>query len=418
MLDIQDIRKQPEKVQAALDKRKFEFDAADFLKMDAEKLQIQTQLETFKHQKNVLSKKIAALKKQKQDAKQLIVQVKKISEQIAKLEKQFIKKQDALWEILMRLPNLPDADVAAGGEEANQVLYTWKEKPVMDFPMFSHSELTEKYQLVDYQSGTDLIGNGFWIYRGLGAKLEWALLNYCLNENQKAGYEMVMLPPIAANICGFGAGQFPKFADEVYTIEDTKQFLIPTAETLLVNLHCNDLLNVEALPLKYTAYTPCFRKEVTKNPKEKGIIRGHQFNKVEMVQFAAQEQSEQAFANLLAQAEHLMQSLDLHYRVVKLAAKECSASMARTYDIEVWLPAEQMYKEVSSISNARTYQARRMNTRYRDGDGQIRYVHTLNGSGLATSRLFAAILEQNQQRDGSIQIPKVLIPFVGVDKIG
>ena len=259
------------------------------------------------------------------------------------------------------------------------------------------------------------MGGGYWIYRGAGARLEWALLNFCLEENRQAGYEMLMLPPVAREACGFGAGQFPKFSQEVFRIQDSGLFLIPTAETILVNLHRDQMLNGAELPLKYTAYTPCFRKETGKSPKERGMIRGHQFNKVELVQITAEEQSDAAFEQILSQAEHLMRRLNLHYRVVKLAAAECGFGMARTYDIQVWLPAEQVYMEVSSVSNARAYQARRTNTRYKDDFGRIHHVHTLNGSGLATSRLFAAIIEQNQRADGSIAVPEALLPWMGTN---
>jgi seryl-tRNA synthetase len=417
MLDIRDIRRQPVIVQTALDKRDAGISVADFLKLDAEKLQIQTELENIKHYKNEISQQISTYKKQNQDVTTLLKQVREVGQQIGRLEKSFAEKQSRLQELWLQFPNLPDEDILAGGKEANQVLYAWKGQPSFCFSPLSHMELADRHQLIDYKTGSTLIGSGFWIYRGLGARLEWALLNYCLSENQKAGYEMLMLPPVASNLCGFGAGQFPKFEDEVYKLQDEEKFLIPTAETLLVNLHQNETLKQDELPLKYTAYTPCFRKEVSKNPKEKGLIRGHQFNKVEMVQFTTKEQSGQAFDELLQQAEHLMQGLDLHYRVVKLAAQECGAAMARTYDIEVWLPAEQMYIEVSSVSNARAYQARRTNTRYKDEKGRIEYVHTLNGSGLATSRLFAAVLEQHQQADGSIQIPEMLEPFFGNNRL-
>jgi seryl-tRNA synthetase len=413
MIEIQEIRKQPEKTQQNFNRRGFKISVEEILNLDREKLKNQTHLQELKCKKNALSKKVAELRKQKLEAAEYINQIRKINLIIDSVEQVFQEQEIQLQEILMQLPNLVDDDIS----EDNQVLKQFKSQPQFHFEPLSHMQLCKNHKLVDYEMAGKLMGSGYWIYRGLGAKLEWALLNFCLQENQKAGYEMVMLPPIAKECCGFGAGQFPKFRDEVYSIQGEDTFLIPTAETVLVNFHQNEMLREAKLPLKYTAYTPCFRKEVSKNPNEKGMIRGHQFNKVEMVQFATKEQSDEAFESLLSQAESLMQQLELHYRVVKLKASECSASMARTYDIEVWFPAEQMYKEVSSISNARTYQARRSNTRYKDEHGKIQYVHTLNASGLATSRLFAAILEQNQLEDGMVNIPKVLIPWVGTDKI-
>ncbi|KIR02291.1 Seryl-tRNA synthetase [Lachnospiraceae bacterium TWA4] len=405
MLDLQEIRKQPKKVQIAFDKRGQTISVNEILTIDQEKLKLQTDLQELRQKKNQLSKDISNLKKQKQEVSKQLEEVSGLKEQIKQLEQLFIEKDHELNEILIQLPNVVDEDVST----ENEVLYSYKEKTYADK---GHIELCKEYQLIDYQLGSDLIGTGYWIYKGMGAKLEWALLNFFLKENQLAGYEMVMLPPVAKGLCGYGAGQFPKFKKEVYHIQDEDQFLIPTAETLLVNFHQNEILKSNELPLKYTAYTPCFRREVSKHPDEKGMIRGHNFNKVEMVQFTTQENSDKAFNELLAQAESLMKKLDLHYRVVKCAASECSASMARTYDIEVWFPKEQIYKEVSSVSNARTYQSRRSNSRYKDEKGKIHYIHTLNASGLATSRLFAALIEQNQQEDGSIKIPKVLEPFM------
>lgn len=412
MLDIQQIRRHPEQIQENFDRRGAGFRVEGLLRLDREKLKLQTDLQEMRHEKNLLSKKIAACKKQGTDAGGLLASIRDIDGKIRGLEASFHSKESQLQDILSRLPNLLDDDVPA----ATEVLYHYKEKPVFGFQPKSHMELCRRHGLIDYETAADLMGSGYWIYRGAGARLEWALLDFCLEENQKAGYEMVMLPPVAREICGFGAGQFPKFEGEAYRVQGNGQFLIPTAETVLVNLHRDKILRYTDLPLKYTSYTSCFRREVSSDPRERGMIRGHHFNKVENVQFVEEERSGAAFAELLQQAEHLMQQLDLHYRVVRSSARECSAAMAKTYDIEVWLPAERVYKEVSSISDARDYQARRTNTRYRDENGKIHYVHTLNGSGLATSRLFAAILEQNQTvEDGSIRIPKVLAPRVGAD---
>lgn len=413
MLDIQEIRKHPKEVQENFNRRGCKISVEELLKLDREKLKLQTDLQELKHKKNLLSKEVASYKKQGLQANDLLEQIHIIDSRTNQIQCQFEAIVKKLQEILIRLPNLLDKDVL----ESEEILYKFKEQTEFKYPIKSHLELSKIHHLIDYDRAGNLMGSGYWIYRGIGARLEWALLNFCLQENQKSGYEMIMLPPLAKEECGFFAGQFPKFKEEVYYIEETEQFLIPTAETLLVSLHQNEIVRKSNLPLKYTAYTPCFRKEVSKNNSERGMIRGHQFNKVEMVQFVKEEDSDCAFTEILEQAKSLMEKLDLHYRVVKLPASDCSDSMARTYDIEVWLPAEHMYKEVSSVSNARTYQARRSNTRYKGEDGKLHFVHTLNGSGLATSRLFAAILEQNQNKDGSIKIPEVLVPFVGTDTI-
>jgi seryl-tRNA synthetase len=273
--------------------------------------------------------------------------------------------------------------------------------------------------LIDYPRGTKLAGSGFWVYRGLGARLEWALLNYFIDTHLADGYELVLLPHMLEYQCGETAGQFPKFADEVYKIanptDDRMHFMLPTAETALVSLHRDEILTEADLPRKYISYTPCFRREAgSYRSDERGMVRGHQFNKVEMVQYTKPEDSDAAFDELVGKAERLVKDLGFHFRTVKLAAGDCSASMARTYDIEIQIPSMNGYKEVSSVSNARNYQARRGNIRFRrEETGKPELVHTLNGSGLATSRIFPAMVEQNQRKDGSVVIPEVLRKYLG-----
>ena len=276
------------------------------------------------------------------------------------------------------------------------------------------------HNLIDYERGVKLSGNGFWIYRGMGARLEWALLNFFIEEHVKDGYEFI-LPPHQLNYsCGYGAGQFPKFAEEVYWLDcdverEKNRFMLPTAETALVNMYSNEIIEESKLPFKFFAYTPCYRKEAgSARKEERGMIRGHQFNKIEMVQITTPGQSDKAFEELVKKASDLVEKLGLHFRVSKLAAGDCSASMARTYDIELYIPSMGIYKECSSVSNARDYQARRNNTKYRNSETKKpEFVHTLNGSGLATSRLIPAILEQNQNKDGSVVIPEVLRKYLG-----
>jgi seryl-tRNA synthetase len=273
--------------------------------------------------------------------------------------------------------------------------------------------------LIDYERGAKLAGSGFWIYSGIGAQLEWALLNYFIDTHIAAGYQFMLVPHMLEYECGLTAGQFPKFADEVYKIanptDDRVHYMLPTAEAALVSLHRGEILTEAELPKKYIAYTPCFRRAAgSYRSDERGMVRGHQFNKVEMVQFTLPEKSDEAFEELVYKAEALVKGLGFHFRTVKLAAADCSASMARTYDIEIQIPSMNGYKEVSSVSNARDYQARRGAIRFkREGSNKTEYCHTLNGSGLATSRILPALVEQNQQADGSVVVPEVLRKYLG-----
>jgi len=314
------------------------------------------------------------------------------------------------------LPNIPDEDLVGGGQELNEVLYSYLEKPVFHFPIKDHVFLCESLHLIDYERAAKISGKGTWIYRGNGAILEWALLNFFISEHLKDCYEFILPPHILNQESGFAAGQFPKFNQDVFWMEgqQPKKFLLPTAETALINLHRNEILKEIELPKKYFAYSPCYRQEAgSYRTEERGTIRGYQFNKVEMVQITKPDQSDSAFVELLAKAENLMKQLGLHYRVSKLAAGDLAFAMARTYDIEVWLPSLEIYKEVSSVSNARDFQARRGMIRYKDAfTKKNAYCHTLNASGLATSRLIPAIVEQFQLPDGSVKIPDVLVPFM------
>ena len=299
------------------------------------------------------------------------------------------------------------------------------EKPNFNFNAKNHVDLCTSLNLIDYERGVKLSGGGYWLYRGDGARLEWALLNFFIQEHLNDGYTFILPPHMLGYNCGFGAGQFPKFSDEVYWVEDkdaesikTQRFMLPTAETALVNMYAGEIIDCKNLPMKFFAYTPCYRKEAgSYRAEERGMIRGHQFNKVEMVQYTRPEDSMKAFEELVNKACSLMEKLGLHFRLSKLAAGDCSASMARTYDIEVWIPSMGIYKEVSSVSNANDYQARRNNTRYKDENKKIGFVHTLNGSGLATSRVFPALIEQYQNEDGSVTVPEVLRPFMGGQEV-
>ena len=303
-----------------------------------------------------------------------------------------------------------------GGKENNKPIYCYKDKPEFNFKIKNHVELAESLGLIDYDRAAKVSGHGTWFYTNLGARLEWALLNFFINEHINDGFEFMLPPHILNYESGFTAGQFPKFEGDVFELKgmDPAKFLLPTAETALVNYYRNEILDGKDLPKKFFAYSPCYRKEAgSYRTEERGMIRGYQFNKVEMFEYTKEDESDAAFEELLKKAKSLVEKLGLHYRVSKLAAADCSHSMARTYDIEVFLPSIGIYKEVSSVSNARSYQARRGMMRYRGEDGKLHYMHTLNGSGLATSRVFPAILEQYQQEDGSVVVPEVLRPYMG-----
>ncbi len=418
MLDINLIRQNPDYVAKSLAKKGYEVDFADFLTKEAKKREIMGEVEKLKATRNANSALVPQYKKEGKDVAELIAATKAIGEEIAAKDKAIAELDKELTDFMLSLPNMPDDDLLPGEKENNKVIRTFGEKPKFDFKPKSHIELCEELGLIDYERGAKLAGNGSWIYRGMGARLEWALINYFIDEHLADGYEFVLLPHMLNYECGLGAGQFPKFSDDVYWIDnksETSKFLLPTAETALVNMYRGEVLKESDLPKKFAGYTPCYRREAgSYRSEERGMIRGHQFNKVEMVQYTKPADSDKAFEELVGKAERLVQKLGLHYQVSKLAAGDCSASMCRTYDIEIWIPSMGIYKEVSSASNARDYQARRNNTRYRNEETKkLEYVHTLNASGLATSRLFPALLEQCQNADGSITIPEALRKYMG-----
>ena len=425
MVDIKLIRTDAQAVKEAVRKKGLELDAVidEILEIDAKRRALSSTLDAKKAEQNATSKKLPMLKKNGEDVTALLAEMKQLAAEVKEGDAQLVSINERYEELMMCLPNLPDPDLLGGGKENNQPLHYFGEQPQFDFPAKNHVELCESLGLIDYERGAKLGGNGSWIYRGMGARLEWALLNFFITEHIRDGYELILPPHMLGYECGYVAGQFPKFGDEVYWIANPtssdKKFLLPTAETALVNLHRGEILSAEELPRKYISYTPCYRREAgSYRSEERGMVRGHQFNKVEMVQYTAPDRSDEAFEEMVGKAERLLQELGLHYRLSKLAAADCSFSMARTYDVEVWIPSMQIYKEVSSASNARDYQARRGNIKMRGADGKLQLVHTLNASGLATSRVMPAIVEQFQNADGSVTVPEVLRPFMGgVEKI-
>lgn len=418
MIDINRIRNNKVEVEKALLKRMDNVNLDEILEIDKEKREIGTKLDEYRHVRKVISDSIPKLKKEGKDTNKIIDEMKLLGDKIDRLNIKYNELEKKLFELLAYLPNTPDDDVVGGGKENNQVIYTYKEKTNYDFKLKPHYEILKELNMIDFDRGIKIGGEKSWIYTGIGARLEWALINYFIDTHIKNGFQFMMVPYMLKNECGYGAGQFPKFNDEVYKIQDEDLFLLPTAETALVNLHSNEIMNIDDLPKKYFAYTQCFRVEAgSSREEERGTIRGHQFNKVEMVAYTKDDNSDEMFDELLDIAKKLVEGLGLHYQISKLAAGDCSGGMARTYDLEVWIPSMGIYKEVSSVSNSRDYQARRSNTKYRDIDGNLHFVSTLNGSGLATSRLIPAIVEQYQNEDGSITVPEVLRPYLGIDII-
>lgn len=421
MIDINLIRENPEKIKKLLAKKMWEADFKELLEWDTKRKELLIQVESNKAEQNRLSKSVPLVKKSGGNVDEIFAKVKELGEKNKHSETLLIELEKKINDFLIALPNIPDEDLLGGGKENNKAIVTFGKKPDFKFTPKDHVALAESLGLIDFERGAKIAGRGSWIYTGKGAQLEWALINFFIAEHLKDGYEFILPPHLLNEESGYVAGQFPKFKEDVFWLEgiEPQRFLLPTAETALVNFHRNEILSNEELPKKYFAYTPCYRREAgSYRTEERGTIRGYQFNKVEMVQYTAQEGSDAAFLEMVAKAEKLVQKLGLHYQVSKLAAGDISHSMARTYDIEVWIPSIGIYKEVSSVSNARDYQARRGMVRYRDKEsGKTKFVHTLNGSGLATSRIFPALLEQHQQADGSVLIPECLQPFMGGLKV-
>ena len=418
MLDINLIRQTPKRVARALKKRMDDIDFTDLLAWDAKRRAHIAEVGQLREKRNRVSARIPAQKKAGEDIAPVQREMRAVSARIKTLETELAETEQRIRAFLEGLPNIPADDVPPGEKENNRVIRTWGEKPAPDFHAKDHVDLVTDLRLIDYERGVKMGGTGFWLYIGDGARLEWALLNFFIDSHINDGYEFVLPPHILNEACGFAAGQFPKFADDVFHLKtggDKVQFLLPTSETALINFYRDEILLEADLPKKFFAYTPCYRREAgSYRTQERGMIRGHQFNKIEMFQFTRPENAEDALEELIGKAEKLVQALGLHHRVSMLAARDVSASMVKTYDIEIWIPSMGEYKEVSSASNAGDYQARRGRIRFkRTETGKNEFVHTLNASGLATSRIIPAIVEQCQNSDGSVTIPQVLRPYMG-----
>ena len=419
MIDIALIRKDPAGVAKRFAKRGQTFDLTTLLELDEKKRKLQTQVETKKAQRNRASEEIAAMKKAKASESEIstaISKMKKLGDEIAKEDTLLNELETKLFDIVAALPNLTSDDVQPGGKESNKVVKTFGKKPEFKFTPKDHVELCTANGLLDYERAAKISGAGTWMYTGPGAQLEWALLNYFVDFHTKNGYTFILPPHLLNYESGFAAGQFPKFREDVFVLENDKEknlkFLLPTSETALINMHRTEVINEDKLPLKYFSYTPCYRKEAGGyGASERGMIRGHQFNKIEMFIFCNPEDSSKYLDELVRNGEKLVEGLGLHYQTVALAAGDIGAAMAKTYDIELYIPSMGGYKECSSCSNAWDYQARRANIKVRTENG-TEFLHTLNASGLATSRLVPAIVEQFQKADGTFEIPEVLKKYM------
>lgn len=407
MLDIKYLRENEAKAKAALLKRMdpADLDLAAIFSLDDKRKEIIGKVEELKSERNKFSKT-------KPDAA-TITRMKSLGEEIAALDSDLAKVEADFSDKMLALPNIPADDVVAGGKENNKVVYTFGELPKFDFTPKDHVELATTLDIIDYERAAKMSGSGFWIYKGAGALLEWALLNYFIDFHTTNGYTFIIPPFLLNEASATASGHLPKFRDDLFWTED-RLCLNATSEMMLGNYHRDEILSAEELPHKYFAYSACFRREAGSYRKEeRGMIRGHQFNKIEMFQYTRPEESWTTFDQMRSQAEKLLAGLGLHFQTSQLAAGDCSAAMAKTIDLEVWIPSMGIYKEVSSVSNALDYQCRRGAMRFKNKEtGKTEFMHTLNGSGLATSRLLPAILEQFQQADGSVVVPEVLRRFL------
>lgn len=421
MLDIKRIRKDPEAIEAKLISKVPGSSLSHLRSLDEEIRQSKTRVETLKAQRNDISKLIGDKKRQGQPCEDLMAKVAGMADEIHATDHRVTELEQQFTQELASLPNLPMDDIKVSQDpKDNVVLKTHKTKPSFSFKPKNHLELNETLALFDFKRAAKISGGGWPAYRGMGARLEWALLNYMIDTHVKNGFEMWMPPLLVREEVVFGSGQLPKFATQQFKMNDPEfpLYLIPTAEVSLNGMHIGEIIPEEALPLKYCAYTPCFRREAgAAGEKERGLIRVHQFNKVEMFLFSKPEDSPALFEQMVGHAEEILQGLDLHYRTTLLVTGDMSFAAARTVDVEVWLPGQDRYYEVSSVSNCTDYQARRSDTRFRRKNEKPEFVHTLNGSGLATSRLMVALLENNQQPDGTVLVPKCLQKYLGVDRL-
>lgn len=417
MLDIKMIRQNFEEVAEKLKNRGVKEETLKtFIELDEKRRQLLVQTEELKKQRNTVSGEIAQLKREKIDAATKIAEMREVGEEIKALDAEINTIDEKLEEIATRLPNLPNASVPIGADEEDNVeMRRWGQAQAFSFAPKPHWEVAEALGILDFERGAKVSGSRFVFYKGLGARLERALYNFMLDQHiYEHGYTEMMTPYIVNSQAMFGTGQFPKFKEDVFQLADTDLTLIPTAEVPLTNYYSQEILDQKDLPIYFTALSPAFRSEAGSAGRDtRGLIRLHQFNKVEMVKFSEETHSYEELEKMTNDAESILQKLGLPYRVITLCTGDMGFSAAKTYDIEVWIPAQDTYREISSCSNCEDFQARRAMIRYRDADGKIHYAHTLNGSGLAVGRTVAAVLENYQNEDGSVTIPEVLVPYMG-----
>ena len=421
MLDIRIVREQPDFVKSRLalrcsgDEEKID----ELLRVDAERRKAETALQALNAERKKLSKEIGGMRSRGQDSLQLENRVRKIGEEIARLNEDVNLVDGQQKEMLLEIPNLPHLKVPIGKDaSANPVVRSWGAKPNLDSPL-DHVTIGTNLKLFDLERASKLSGSGFICFTGAGARLERALIQFMLDlHTHEHGYEEMSPPFLVRRECMIGTSQLPKFEADMYGLENNQLFLAPTAEVPVTNFHREEILSADELPKKYVAYTPCFRREAGSAGREtRGIIRVHQFDKVELVKITTPESSGEEHESLTADAEKILQLFGLHYRVIELCAADLGFGATKTYDIEVWSPGQNAYLEVSSCSNFADFQARRMNLRFKDAEGKNRFCHTLNGSGLALPRLFAALIETGQQKDGSVRLPEELLPYFGAEQI-
>ncbi|HNZ07719.1 MAG TPA: serine--tRNA ligase [Candidatus Cloacimonadota bacterium] len=411
MLDIRFIRANAELVKAAVANKNEKADIDAILVWDDKRRKLQFDFDTLKARQNQVSTEIATLKRAKADASQLLEEMARVADEVKALNQELTEVSNRLEGMLLTVPNIPAENVPVGRDEsANRVVKSWGEKPSFEFEPADHLAIAEANQFLDLARGAKISGSGFPVYKGKGAQLERALINFMLNYHiDHHGYEELNVPLLVTRQTMTGTGQLPKLENDMYHVDEDDLFLIPTAEVPVTNLYAGEVLPLSSLPIKHVAYTACFRREAGSYGKDtKGLQRLHQFNKVEMVRFTEPEKSDAALEEMLVDAEHILQSFGLHYRVLELCTGDLSFASARTYDLEVWAPGTGKYLEVSSVSTFRDFQARRANIRYRGPDGKPAFVHTLNGSGLATPRLMIALLETYQTGDKGLRLRDIL----------
>src|ERR1700719_601631 len=422
MLDIRLIREKPDFVRERLATRSAELaqQVDEVLKVDSERRRLETQVQQLNAERNKLSKEIGKLRTKKESSSKEESKVRGIGDEIAHLNEAVAAADELQTNLLLAIPNLPHPKAPIGADAgANPEVRVWGAKPVFSFQPLDHVDLGTKLGLFDLGRAAKISGTGFVCFTNLGARLQRGLIQFLLDLHTiEHGYVEICPPYLVRRECMVGTGQLPKFEEDAYGLEEGQTFLIPTAEVPLTNLYRDEILSYTELPKCLVAHTPCFRREAGSAGRDtRGLIRIHQFDKVELVKITAPEDSYQELEKLTANAERVLQRLGLHYRVIELCTGDLGFSMAKTYDLEVWAPGQGRYLEVSSCSNAEEYQARRMNLKFKDGDGKNRFCHTLNGSGTALARLYVALVETYQQLDGSILIPEALRAYVGVEEI-